>query len=232
MASSSAGRDRGASLRARRGRSRCRRRRRARLAVGADRPGRRGARQRPARHAAGARPRRSRARAAAPAQEPAARHDRAAAHRRPLPRGHRRRHALAARDGRATTRPFAERLQAFWTNHFSVSLLKGSTRGLIGAFERDAVRPNIAGRFETLLFASTTHPAMLRYLDNTQSAGPHSPHRRVRGAPRAARVDETARVTGINENLAREVLELHTLGAESARAGSTPRPTSRRSRPC
>ena len=118
----------------------------------------------------------------------------------------------------ATTRPFAERLQMFWTNHFSISLLKGSTRGLIGAFERDAIRPNIAGRFETLLLASTTHPAMLRYLDNSQSAGPHS---RVvaREAQRAARREETARVTGINENLAREVLELHTLGAESARAG-------------
>src|SRR5450432_3756893 len=118
----------------------------------------------------------------------------------------------------ATQRPFAERLQWFWANHFTVSLLKGSTRGLVGAFERDAIRPNIAGRFETLLVASTTHPAMLRYLDNAQSAGPHS---RVVAleARRAARREETARVTGINENLAREVLELHTLGAESARAG-------------
>jgi uncharacterized protein (DUF1800 family) len=118
----------------------------------------------------------------------------------------------------ASQRPFAERLQWFWANHFTVSLLKGSTRGLVGAFERDAIRPNIAGRFETLLFAATTHPAMLRYLDNTQSAGPHS---RVVAleARRAARREETARVTGINENLAREVLELHTLGAESAREG-------------
>src|SRR3954451_6887363 len=118
----------------------------------------------------------------------------------------------------ATARPFAERLQWFWANHFTVSLLKGSTRGLAGAFERDAIRPNIAGRFETLLVAATTHPAMLRYLDNVQSAGPHS---RVVGfeSRRAARREETPRVTGINENLAREVLELHTLGAEAARAG-------------
>jgi uncharacterized protein (DUF1800 family) len=118
----------------------------------------------------------------------------------------------------ASQRPFAERLQWFWANHFTVSLLKGNTRGLVGAFERDAIRPHIAGRFETLLVASTTHPAMLRYLDNAQSAGPHS---RVVAleARRAARRDETARVTGINENLAREVLELHTLGAESARNG-------------
>ena len=74
----------------------------------------------------------------------------------------------------ATTRPFAERLQWFWANHFTVSLAKGSTRGLVGAFERDAIRPHIAGSFEQLLWASTTHPAMLRYLDNQQSAGPHS----------------------------------------------------------
>ena len=117
----------------------------------------------------------------------------------------------------ATQRPFAERLQWFWANHFTVSLLKGSTRGLVGAFERDAIRPNIAGRFETLLVASTTHPAMLRYLDNWLSAGPHS---RVVAleARRAARMEEGARVSGINENLAREVLELHTLGAEAARS--------------
>jgi uncharacterized protein (DUF1800 family) len=117
-----------------------------------------------------------------------------------------------------TQRPFAERLQWFWANHFTVSLLKGSTRGLVGAFERDAIRPNIGGRFETLLVASTTHPAMLRYLDNWLSAGPNS---RVVAleARRAARREESPRVSGINENLAREVLELHTLGAESARNG-------------
>ncbi len=119
-----------------------------------------------------------------------------------------------------TTRPFAERLQWFWANHFTVSLAKGSTRGLVGAFERDAIRPHIAGSFEQLLLASTTHPAMLRYLDNFQSAGPNS-QIVGRAAKRAARMDESPRVTGLNENLAREVLELHTLGAESAR-GSNP----------
>jgi uncharacterized protein (DUF1800 family) len=117
-----------------------------------------------------------------------------------------------------TSRPFTERLQWFWTNHFTVSLLKGSTRGLVGAFERDAIRPHIAGRFETLLVASTTHPAMLRYLDNWLSAGPHSRVVELE-ARRAARREEGPRVSGINENLAREVLELHTLGAESARDG-------------
>jgi len=111
----------------------------------------------------------------------------------------------------ATRRPFAERLQLFWANHFTVSLAKGSARGLVGAFERDAIRPNIAGSFESLLVASTTHPAMLRYLDNNQSAGPHSTIV-ARAARRAARLDETARISGLNENLAREVMELHTLG--------------------
>jgi uncharacterized protein (DUF1800 family) len=115
-----------------------------------------------------------------------------------------------------STRPFAERLQLFWANHFTVSLAKAATRGLVGAFERDAIRPNIAGSFEALLLASTTHPAMLRYLDNVQSAGPNS---RIvgRAARRAAMQGEGPRITGLNENLAREVLELHTLGADSAR---------------
>jgi uncharacterized protein (DUF1800 family) len=115
-----------------------------------------------------------------------------------------------------TRRPFAERLQLFWSNHFTVSLAKGSVRGLVGAFERDAIRPNIAGSFETMLLASSTHPAMLRYLDNVQSAGPHS---RVVGrlARRAQVMDEAPKLTGLNENLAREILELHTLGAESGR---------------
>ena len=122
-----------------------------------------------------------------------------------------------------TTRPFAERLHLFWANHFTVSLAKGSARGLVGAFERDAMRPHIAGSFEALLVASTTHPAMLRYLDNFQSAGPHSAIV-ARAAKRAARMDESPRVTGLNENLAREVLELHTLGAESAR-GTAPNDT-------
>ncbi len=117
-----------------------------------------------------------------------------------------------------STRPFSERLQLFWANHFTVSLVKGSARGLVGAFERDAIRPHIAGSFEALLTATTTHPAMLRYLDNSQSAGPNS---RVvaRERVRSGRARETPRVSGLNENLAREVLELHTLGAESARAG-------------
>ena len=119
-----------------------------------------------------------------------------------------------------TQRPFAERLHLFWANHFTVSLTKGTVRGLVGAFERDAIRPNIAASFEQMLVAATTHPAMLRYLDNNQSAGPNS---RIasRVASRVARhtvdMQDGPRKLGLNENLAREVLELHTLGAESSR---------------
>jgi len=118
----------------------------------------------------------------------------------------------------ATRRPWAERLHLFWANHFTVSLAKGSTRGLVGAFEREAIRPHIAARFEDLLSAAVTHPAMLRYLDNVQSAGPRSPVV-GRAARRAQAQGDEPRVSGLNENLARELLELHTLGAQSARAG-------------
>jgi uncharacterized protein (DUF1800 family) len=117
-------------------------------------------------------------------------------------------------------RPFSERLALFWANHFTVSMAKPSVRGVVGAFEREAIRPHIGGRFEDLLRAAVTHAGMLRYLDNEQSAGPHS---RVvqRLAQRARRTGDGQgpRVTGLNENLAREVLELHTLGAAAARAG-------------
>ena len=115
-----------------------------------------------------------------------------------------------------STRPLAERLVLFWANHFTVSLLKNSTRGLVGAFEREAIRPHINGRFETLLQAAVTHPAMLRYLDNELSAGPDSMV--VRRQQRRARAEGMGadgrgpRISGLNENLAREVLELHALG--------------------
>jgi len=115
----------------------------------------------------------------------------------------------------ATQRPFAERLALFWSNHFTVSNAKGASRGLIGSFEREAIRPHIAGNFEQLLGASTRHAAMLRYLDNALSAGPHS--RLVRRLARRQAIDggDAPRITGLNENLAREVLELHTLGVDA-----------------
>ena len=101
----------------------------------------------------------------------------------------------------------------FWANHFTVSLAKAGTRGAVGAFEREAIRPHTGGRFVDLLRAATLHGAMLRYLDNDRSAGPDSAVVR-RQARRAAQPGMPGpRVTGLNENLARELLELHTLGA-------------------
>lgn len=128
----------------------------------------------------------------------------------------------------STGRPFAERLVWFWANHFTVSLAKPTVRGLAGPFEREAIRPHIAGRFATLLKAAVIHPAMLRYLDNDRSAGPNAEvvrplprpqtWRRAQ-APDAALPQPRTRLRGLNENLARELLELHTLGAASARSG-------------
>ena len=117
-----------------------------------------------------------------------------------------------------STRPFNERLAWFWCNHFTVSMAKASARGIVGAFEREAIRPHIGGRFETLLKAAVHHAGLLRYLDNDQSAGPQSRLvRRLAQRPRAA--DEPGpRITGLNENLAREVLELHTLGVSQGGA--------------
>ncbi len=110
----------------------------------------------------------------------------------------------------STQQPFNERLALFWANHFTVSLAKAGTRGAVGAYEREAIRPHIGGRFIDLLRAAVQHGAMLRYLDNDRSAGPESAVvRRLARRPGPA----APRVTGLNENLARELLELHTLGA-------------------
>jgi uncharacterized protein (DUF1800 family) len=134
---------------------------------------------------------------------------------------------VRARMGSAATtqRAFAERLALFWFNHFTVSNVKQRVRTVAGAFEREAIRPHIAGRFETLLKAAVTHPAMLLYLDNHQSAGPNSNAAQRRGrvmatAAAAAGDGQAPRRLGLNENLAREVLELHTLGAAGARSGA------------
>src|SRR5262245_15137585 len=95
---------------------------------------------------------------------------------------------------------FAERLVWFWSNHFCISADK--IQSMSGAYEREAVRPHILGRFQDLLQAAEGHPAMLFYLDNTMSIGPNS-------------VAGINRTRGLNENLAREILELHTLGVRS-----------------
>jgi uncharacterized protein (DUF1800 family) len=112
-------------------------------------------------------------------------------------------------------RPFAERLALFWANHFTVSMAKPQVRALVGAFEREAIRPHIAGPFERLLKAAVTHGSMLRYLDNDRSAGPGSRLAQARSRRLQGSDELRQRPTGLNENLAREVLELHTLGAAS-----------------
>lgn len=98
---------------------------------------------------------------------------------------------------------FFERLATFWTDHFSIDTRKGATtRLLVPLFEAEAIRPHIAGRFDALLKAAVLHPAMLVYLDQIRSVGPNSPVGRKSGR-------------GLNENLARELIELHTMGAGS-----------------
>ena len=108
-----------------------------------------------------------------------------------------------------TPAPFAERLTHFWANHFAVSADKLQSIGTAGTLEFEAVRPNLFGSFGDLLLAVETHPAMLLYLDQAQSIGPDSfIGQRAALRPRARKV-------GLNENLAREILELHTLGVGS-----------------
>lgn len=97
---------------------------------------------------------------------------------------------------------FGERLVLFWSNHFCVSVGKGQiVRATAGALEREVIRLHVFGKFADMLLAVEKHPAMLTYLDNRQSIGPTS---------RAGR----NRKVGLNENLAREILELHTLGVD------------------
>ncbi|MEM1131537.1 MAG: DUF1800 domain-containing protein [Pseudomonadota bacterium] len=104
---------------------------------------------------------------------------------------------------------FAERLVHFWANHFAVSIDKPIVLGFAGVHEFEAVRPHIMGRFADLLKAASLHPAMLIYLDQTQSIGPKST------AARIAKARRRNRQLGLNENLAREILELHSLGVRS-----------------
>ncbi|MDE2581235.1 MAG: DUF1800 domain-containing protein [Rhodospirillales bacterium] len=124
---------------------------------------------------------------------------------RPKP-GHARTRALFLRDSHlflshalTTSLPFRERLTWFWANHFTVSLRQGPVAGLVGPFIAEAIRPHVTGRFGAMLLAVMRHPAMLLYLNNAGSIGPDSPAGRRTGR-------------GLNENLARESLELHTVG--------------------
>lgn len=108
-----------------------------------------------------------------------------------------------------TAAPFAERLVWFWSNHFAVSADKVSVLPFAGNFEAEAIRPNIFGRFGDLLLAAERHPAMMFYLDQAQSIGPDSM------AARRAAANSPGRKRGLNENLAREILELHSLGVRT-----------------
>jgi uncharacterized protein (DUF1800 family) len=99
-----------------------------------------------------------------------------------------------------TRDPLRERLTRFWADHFTTIGRGGLTRRAVSLHVEDAVRPNVAGRFADLLKAAVTHPMMLVYLDQARSVGPNS------------RVASAQPERGLNENLAREVLELHTLG--------------------
>ena len=102
-----------------------------------------------------------------------------------------------------TPAAFRERLIAFWADHFTAIGKAGLSASAAPLYVEEAVRPHVAGRFADLLISAVTHPVMLHYLDQTTSVGPNS---------RAAR--RTDRKRGLNENLAREVLELHTLGVD------------------
>jgi len=97
--------------------------------------------------------------------------------------------------------PLLARLTEFWFNHLNVFIGKGAVRPFVGDYALSAIRPNVLGRYETLLLASARHPAMLFYLDQAQNVVDGSP-----GAKGVAR--------GINENYARELMELHTLGVD------------------
>jgi len=102
--------------------------------------------------------------------------------------------------------PFYERLVHFWSNHFAVSADKPQMFGLVGTLEFESIRTNITGYFVDMLLAVEKHPAMLTYLDNIQSIGPNSMMAKHTGKRKINRKFD------INENLSREILELHTLG--------------------
>ncbi len=118
-------------------------------------------------------------------------------------------------------------LTDFWFNHFNVYAGKGQTRVYLTAYERDAIRPHVLGKFRDLLGATAKSPAMLFYLDNARSADPKFAENMealdqmgmARGRPRRLNPEQVDRIrknmpTGINENYARELMELHTLGVD------------------
>jgi uncharacterized protein (DUF1800 family) len=109
---------------------------------------------------------------------------------------------IRLRHSATTPNSFADRWARFWANHFTVASRTGLLIGLVGPYEREAIRPNVFGSFVDLLQVTTFHPGMLIYLDAASSIGPSTDAAKRREA-------------GLNENLAREILELHTLGVGS-----------------
>lgn len=125
-------------------------------------------------------------------------------------------------------RQLEEVMTDFWYNHFNVFVNKGPDRYMITAYERDVIRPHVFGKFKELLVATAKSPAMLFYLDNWQSVGPHSqlavfgnqrgqyrrgPFGGVYRVPPRPKANKN-RPSGLNENYAREIMELHTLGVD------------------
>jgi len=122
--------------------------------------------------------------------------------------------AMRVRVAVASPTPFTERLVHFWSNHFSVSASKPGTPFEVGNHEFNAIRPHVSGKFSDMLKAAALSPAMLLYLDQFQSIGPNSEF----GSRRRRRSGNDRPQRGLNENLAREILELHTLGVEGGYA--------------
>lgn len=124
-------------------------------------------------------------------------------------------------------RQLQEVLVDFWTNHFNVFAGKGADRWLLVSYDRDTIRPHTMGKFYDLLKATAESPAMLFYLDNFQSVSPNAPQQRplqgplanrrllsMSNNPQDQRLQQQQARRGINENYARELMELHTLGVD------------------
>lgn len=112
-------------------------------------------------------------------------------------------------------RQLLEVMTDFWLNHFNVFIGKGNERIELTSYERDVIRPHALGKFEDLLVATAQNPAMMLYLDNWLNVGPNSDWVRGGGRRRGKRkTSARPRLTGLNENYGRELLELHTLGVD------------------
>src|SRR5690349_7196638 len=122
-------------------------------------------------------------------------------------------------------RQLQEVMVDFWTNHFNVFAGKGADRWLLTSYDRDTIRPHTLGKFSDLLRATAESPAMLFYLDNAQSVSPNAPQQqprplgplanlRMSNNPQQQRPQQQQQRRGINENYARELMELHTLGVD------------------